>query len=173
MKNDKSIYKGNTSIISREIDGENYELAVGHYEAAVAVVNTSFSHVLLTRVFSPTSNSEEWVLPNGALLKDSDSMRSVAVTAAAQAGVEIDSNKMNTLVYYYPCINYDICKHVVYIIEVPDSEIKNLLKAGDSKWFSFTEIEEMLNESSYLMDGRTILAIYKLLFMKLKGKPTN
>jgi hypothetical protein len=167
MFDDKIKYKGSSlRIISREIEGESYELVRGAYEAVIAITDKTVSNLLLVKRFSAVSISEEWMLPGGALIKNGDHMRGVVERAAKELGFNINTNEMNVLAFYYPSINYDTCKHAIFTIRVSEEDKKNnKLVEEKARWFTLSDVDRMVSESE-ILDTKIVLAYHKLLQLR-------
>lgn len=160
MVKDKVIYDGAIRVVRREVQGVSYELSRGLYEASIAILNRELDHLVLINEYCAASDSHEWLVPTKALTQEG-SMRGCAIAAAQEAGVVIGSDDFDTLIYYYPCINYDLCKHVIFYTKTLLFEKENVL-SNKAKWFSFMEIKNMIKKGE-IVDGKTMFVYYKLL----------
>lgn len=158
-------------LTKKEFNGKVYKIVDMHYASAVVILNSEKTHMLLVSQHRPVVNDFTWEIPAGMLDVEGESARHTAIREVKEeTGIDIDFNDLEVVTHYYPiigCVN-----HKIYIFEaiVPDM---TLVETNDndvvqSKWFSFEEIDKMINDSA-IIDGKTILAFYKTAYETLKA----
>jgi len=165
MVEDKIVHDGYLKVINRKVN--NIEREIIHQEpaVAVAVLNENEDKMLLVRQYRASICKYTWEIPAGMMDVEGETTKECMIRELEEeADIYVNPRDLGYEGSYYP--NIGVSDHELHLFSVIVSELENNYKVNDTdveevKWFTFNEIQNMINERE-IVDGKTILLFYKL-----------